>query len=80
MKDYQNIALRFARKHGYDTVRPAGQRDGYRYFHYFSEATIGRKTGWPKFVKVSEYGKPSPVENLSERMWALKQEVSLNDP
>ena len=79
MKDYNEIAKKYAKQQGYDTVRAAGVRNGYKYFHIYSEASVGHKTGMPQFVKISEYGIPYPVNTLSERMWATKQEVSLNN-
>lgn len=78
MKDYQVIARRFAARQGYDSIREAGERDGYRYFHIFNAATEGKKTGMPQFIRVAENGSAALVENLKERMWALKQEVEIN--
>lgn len=79
MKDYQNIAKQYAERQGYDSVRAAGERNGYRYFHIFSAASVGHKTGMPQFVKISEHGTPVPIKNLTERMWAVQQEVLLNN-
>ncbi len=76
--DYNEIAKRYAGLHGYDSIRFSGEHDGYKYFHIYSAASVGHKTGMPKFVKISNQGTPVPVTNLTEAMWATQQEVLLN--
>ena len=79
MIDYESIAKKFAQAHGYDTIRYAGHRDGWEYYHIYSFRSVGHKTGMPKFVKINKNGTSILVNNLSERMWALNQEVLLNN-
>lgn len=79
MIDYEDIAKKFAQTQGCDAIRYAGNRDGYEYYHIFMTSSIGHKTGMPEFVKISKNGTSILVNNLSERMWALNQEVLLNN-
>lgn len=50
------IALKYTIEHGYDSIRPAGERNGYKYFNYYNVSNLGRKTGMPKFVKIDNNG------------------------
>lgn len=70
-----NAAKKYAKMSGYDSVRPAGKKDGYFYFHVFLKDSIGLKTGLPHIIKIGEAGQILVVKNLSERMWAVKEEV-----
>ena len=74
----EELAMKIAIRHGFDSVRKAGIRNGYEYFHIFSSMSVGQKTGMPQYVKISKQGTYAIVDNFSEKMWALKQEVSLN--
>lgn len=67
------IAIEFARKLGYDTVRPAGEKDGYFYFHYFNQANIGHKLGLPHIIKIGETGEIFDISELSEIRWAMRK-------
>lgn len=71
------IAERYAKKVGYDSINPAGKHDGFSYFHTFNKASIGHKTGLPHIIKINESGQLVVVKNLRERMWAVKEEVKL---
>ncbi|MGN0036661.1 MAG: hypothetical protein ACI36X_05530 [Bacteroidaceae bacterium] len=77
MKDAFDIVKKYANEHGYDTVRPAGAKSGFSYFHAFNQSSIGHKTGLPHIIKINEAGQLSVVKNLKERMWAVKEEVKL---
>lgn len=77
--DALKIAKEYAREHGKDTVRYAGERDGYKYFHVFRWATRGHKLGLQQFIKISRMGKITNILPISEIMWAMKQEITLND-
>lgn len=77
--DALKIAQEYAREHGKDTVRPAGERDGYKYFHVFLWATRGHKLGLQQFIKISRTGKITNILPVAEIMWAMKQEIALND-
>jgi len=79
MIDYEKIALQYARKYGYDSVRPAGEKDGLHYFRIYTKALLGHKLGWPQFVRIAENGSTSRVENMAERSWAVRQEIRLNN-
>jgi hypothetical protein len=72
-----NIIQSYAHKNGYDSIRPAGEKGGYKYFRTFSAADQGHKTGLPHIVKISAVGKIIEVTLLSEIMWAVRQEVAL---
>ncbi|MGM9797772.1 MAG: hypothetical protein ACI3ZY_09440 [Parabacteroides sp.] len=76
--DYQKIAEEYAVNHGEDTVRKAGERNGYKYFHVFSSATKGHKLGLYQYIKISHAGTVTKIYDLQEIMWAGKQESSLN--
>ena len=41
--DYYQIALDKAKELGYDTIRYAGKRNGWRYFHLIKYSLIGKK-------------------------------------
>ena len=76
--DYQKIAEEYAVNHGKDTVRKAGDRNGYKYFHVFSSDTKGHKLGLYQYIKISLTGSVTKIYDLQEIMWAGKQESSLN--
>ena len=75
--DALKIAWEYARENGKDTVRPAGERDGYKYFHVFSWASRGHKLGLQQFVKIDKLGKITYILPISEIMWAMEQEKHL---
>lgn len=77
--DALKIAQEYARENGKDTVRPAGERDGYKYFHVFKWATRGHKLGLQQFIKISKTGKITNILPIPEIMWAIKQEIALNN-
>lgn len=77
MRNIRQIAEAYASKAGYDSVRPAGIKDGFSYFHAYNKANQGHKTGLPHIVKINEMGQLAVVNNLKERMWAVKEEVKL---
>lgn len=77
--DALKIAQEYAREHGKDTVRPAGERDGYKYYHVFLWETRGHKLGLQQFIKISRTGKITNILPVDEIMWAMKQEIALND-
>lgn len=77
MSDIRQIAEAYAKKVGYDTIRPAGAKGGFSYFHAFNQSNIGHKTGLPHIIKINDAGQLSVVKNLQERMWAVKEEVKL---
>ncbi len=81
--DALQIAKEYAKglNFGYDTVREAGECDGYKYFHYFRkvDADCHRKVRLPQIIKISTSGVVTEVRGLDERMWAVKQEVKLNN-
>lgn len=67
----------YATKVGYDSVRPAGKKGNYSYFHLFDADMLGHKTGLPHIIKINEVGQVFEVTNLKERMWAVNEEVTL---
>lgn len=77
--DALKIAKEYAREHGKDTVRYAGERDGYKYFHVFLWATRGHKLGPYQYIKISITGKVSTVYNIQEIQWAGHQETLFNE-
>ena len=78
--DYQKIVGEYAIKHGKDTVCQAGERNGYKYFHVFSNKTKGHKIGPYQYIKISPNGTVIKIYDLQEIMWAGKQESLLNEP
>ncbi len=72
------IAQRYARQNNKDTVRRAGERDGYAYFHVFSQETCGHKLGLQQFIRISNKGDITNILPIQEIMWAMKQEIELN--
>jgi len=75
--DYYSIALKKAKEMGYDTIRPAGERDGWRFFIYFRWATRGHKLGLPHVMQISENGKEIAfVEDRDVILWAIRQKSS----
>lgn len=78
--DYYQIALDKAKEMGYDIVRPAGERDGWKYFGITKSWLIGHKIGLPRYLKISENRREfSMAEGWEETMWALKQEKKLSN-
>ena len=77
MSNSRHIAEAYAKKAGYDSVRPAGMKGGISYFHAFNKANGGHKTGLPHIIKINEMGQLVVVSNLKERMWAVQEEVKL---
>ena len=77
--NFDKIALEYAKQQGYDTIRNAGEKDGYKYFHYYNLATLGHKLGLPHILKIDDLGRIIPVDNFTEIMWASHQEVLLNN-
>lgn len=77
--DALKIAWEYARENGKDTVRLAGERDGYKYFHVFTWATRKHKLGIYQYIKISLTGKVTKIYDLQEIMWAGKQETLLNN-
>lgn len=73
MKDYNEIARKYAERHGFDIVRPsAAERNGCRYFHVdYTERP--RYLGHPHIIKISPAGKVQRVLNVDEIYWAVKQ-------
>lgn len=78
--DYYQIALDKAKEMGYDIVRPAGERDGLKYFNIVKSWLIGHKIGLPKFLKISTNGKNdiAMAEGWDEIGWAIHQAKILN--
>lgn len=78
--DYYQIALDKAKEMGYDIVRPAGERNGWKYFSIVKSLLIGHKTGLPKFLKISINGKNiTMAEGWDETTWAIRQDHILNN-
>ena len=78
--DYYQIALDKAKEMGYDIVRPAGERDGWKYFSIVKSWLIGHKIGLPKFLKISINGKNiTMAEGWDETTWAIQQDDILNN-
>ena len=50
--DAMKIAQEYAYKNGKDTVRLAGERNGYKYFHVFLWATRNHKLGIQQYIKI----------------------------
>ena len=77
-KECDDLAMAYAEKHGMDSVRPAGERDGVRLYHIFESGTLGRKLGLPIIISVNEDGNVDYVDDFAEIMWAIGQEVLIN--
>ena len=77
--DYDQIALSKAKELGYDTIRYAGGREGWRYFHLIKYSLIGKKVGLPQYIRIDCNGIVLRLEEIDDIMWALHQEISLND-
>lgn len=76
--DYYQIALDKTKELGYDTIRYAGERNGWRYFHLIKYSLIGKKVGLPQYIKISRNGDIIVgVKDLQEEMWAIRQENTL---
>lgn len=78
--DALKIALEYAREHGKDTVRSAGERNGYKYFHVFIQATRGHKLGPYQYIKINPFGEVLKIYDIQEIQWAGHQEALLNTP
>lgn len=77
--DYYQIALNKAKEMGYDIVRPAGERNGWKYFNIVKSWLIGHKIGLPKFLKISTNGNDiAMAEGWDEIGWAIHQAKILN--
>lgn len=77
--DYYQIALDKAKGLGYDTIRYAGKRNGWRYFHLIKYSLIGKKVGLPQYVRIDCNGIVLNLEERDDIIWALHQEISLNN-
>lgn len=77
--DALQIAQEYAKENNKDTVRPAGERNGYKYFHIFLWETRGHKLGIQQFIKISATGKITNILPLTEIMQAMQQEIALNN-
>ena len=69
MKDYNEIAKRYAGKHGCNILQASAERNGYRYFH-LDYTGRPRYTGHPHIIKISPAGKVQRVLNFDEIYWA----------
>lgn len=77
--DALKIAQEYALEHEKDTVRPAGERNGYKYFHLFSWATRGHKLGPYQYIKISSTGNVLKIYDIHEIQWAGHQETILHN-
>lgn len=78
MKDYQDIAKKYAERHGFDIVQlSTAERNGYRYFH-LDFTGRPRYTGNPFIIKISPAGKVQQVLNFDEIYWAYNQRIINN--
>ena len=77
--DTLQAAKTYGEKIGLKSIREAGTKDGWHYYHVFRKLPNGHKTGLPQIVKVNEMGQCLRVVNLTERMWAVEQEVLINN-
>ncbi len=77
--DAMKIAQEYAYINGKDTVRLAGEKNGYKYFHVFLWATRNHKLGIQQYIKISRTGKITSILPLKEIMWAGDMEVLLNN-
>ena len=77
--DYNQIALSKAKELGYDTIRYAGERKGWRYFHLIKYSLIGKKVGLPQYVRIDCNGTVLKLKERDDIIWALHQEISLNN-
>ncbi|MBR5892933.1 MAG: hypothetical protein IKZ37_04775 [Bacteroidaceae bacterium] len=75
MERRDKIAVECARSVGYDSLCRIGAKGGCLYFRAFNKAPRGHKTGLPHIVKIDGEGGLFVVNNLKERMWAIKEEV-----
>lgn len=50
MSNQEFTAIQYTESFGYDSLRPAGTKDGFSYFHAFNQSGIGHKTGLPQVV------------------------------
>lgn len=77
--DFDKIALDYAKSIGYDTIRPAGEKNGNHYFHCYWKATLGHKLGLPCIIHISEKGHITRIHEFEEIMWAKHQISRLNN-
>ena len=76
----QEKALQYAKENGYSTIRNAGERDGYWYFHFFNVYPHRMFLGLPHYVKINQKSDALIyVEDFHEIMWALRQEKLINN-
>ena len=66
--DKDAIARQYAKNIGYDSIRPAGIKDGWSYYHTFNKVNLGRKTGLSHIIKIDSNGQIAKVEVLKELM------------
>ena len=73
MKDYYNIAKRYATEHKCDIVQPTtAERDGYHYF-FLNHTIRPRYMGHPHIIKISPDGEVQRVYDVDEIYWAVKR-------
>lgn len=78
MKDYQDIAKKYAAQHGCNIVQPsAAERNGYKYFH-LDYTGRPRYTGHPHIIKISPAGKVQRVLDVDEIYWAYNLRTITN--
>lgn len=77
--DILQTAINYAKKIGNDTVSEAGVKNGWHYYHVYRQSDKGHKLGLPHIVKINKMGQCISVLNLKEIMWAVQQEVLLNN-
>lgn len=78
MNNYQDIAVKYAGKHGCNIVQPSAiERNGYRYYH-IDYTGRQRYTGHPHIIKISPAGKVQRVLNVDEIYWAYNHRTIMN--
>ncbi|MBR4154827.1 MAG: hypothetical protein IKT96_05715 [Paludibacteraceae bacterium] len=75
MDNFRKIAIEYAKKRGHNSVRLAGQKDNYVYFRTFNKENLGHKLGLPHIIKINSKAEIIKVENTSEIMWAMSEEI-----
>ena len=73
--DFNKIAMEYAQKRGHNSIRIAGQKDNYVYFRTFNKENLGHKLGLPHITKINSKAEIIKVENTSEIMWAMSEEI-----
>jgi len=71
------IAKTYANSSGYDTVRRAGEKDGFYYFHIMRSADKYKKIGLPFILGIGMYGQKRTLDRLDEIMWACEEEMKI---